>query len=465
MSYEEFYARIEETAKQFRNQEGPIRVITHLDTDGLTSASILIKALKREEKIFIVSVVKQITEQVLTQIAKESYPVVMFLDLGSGNLQQINNLLKEKTVFILDHHQMQESSFSGYHINPLLFNVSSQEISGAGLAYLFAKALNIKNRESAHLAIIGAIGDMQEKKGFSGINAEILKEASTIEVKMGLRMFGTQTRPLHKVLEYSYDPYIPGVTGSESHAIHFIEEMGIPLKENGKFRKLMHLSSEETKKLITAIIVKRLGSEKTPEDIFGPIYLLKDEEEELPTKDLKEFSTLLNCCGRMNKPSLGIGTCLNDPDFKQKAIELLFSYKREIITSLNWFYAHRKTEAVKEEENFVIIHAEENIKDTLIGTICSILTNSGVYKEGTILLGLAHTLDNNVKISMRVVGKKEINLKEILGEITKRVGCESGGHNYAAGSLIPQEKEQEFLESALVILKKRAMEEVISNKN
>ena len=302
MSYEEFYAKIEEVAQQLKHQETPFHIITHLDTDGLTSASILIKALKREEKTFAVSVVKQITEQLLTRLSREPCSTIVFLDLGSGNLQQIASFLKNKTIIILDHHQIQESSFSCHQINPLQYDLNPYEISGAGITYIFAKAMNKKNKDSAYLAILGAIGDRQENKGFIGLNSEILKEATNIEVKTGLRMFGTQTRSLHKVLEYSYDPYIPGITGNETNAVHFLEEIGIPIKDNGKFRKLVHLSQEETKKLITSIILRRLGSEKSPEDILGNIYLLKDEEEELPTKDLKEFSTLLNCCGRLNKP-------------------------------------------------------------------------------------------------------------------------------------------------------------------
>ena len=33
--------------------------------------------------------------------------------------------------------------------------------------------------------------------------------------------------------------------------------------------------------------------------------------------------------------------------------------------------------------------------------------------------------------------------------MTKKLGFPSGGHALAAGSLIPQEKEQEFIETAL----------------
>ena len=260
-------------------------------------------------------------------------------------------------------------------------------------------------------------------------------------------MFGSQTRPLYKVLEYSTDPYIPGITGNEQSAIEFLNEVGIDPN-----RKLIHLSETELKNLVAAIIIKRMGSEEEPEDVLGNIYLLKDEKEESPTKDLKEFSTLLNSCGRLNKPSLGIGACLNDEKSKKEAISLLMDYKKEIINSLNWFYKNKNSPSIIETPKLVIINAEQNIRDTIIGTVTSMISKSNLYKPGTILISLAHTLDADTKISIRISGykiPKDVNLKEILGKITEKLGYTTGGHTFAAGSVIPQEKEREFIKIAL----------------
>ena len=50
---------------------------------------------------------------------------------------------------------------------------------------------------------------------------------------------------------------------------------------------------------------------------------------------------MLNCCGRLNKPSIGIGVCLDNFELKQKANELLRQYKQELINGLNWFYSNK----------------------------------------------------------------------------------------------------------------------------
>ena len=447
----DFSQTLAQAAEKLILIEKPIKIISHIDTDGITSASILVRTLQKLDKNFSLSFVKQLSHKILSQLKQENYSIYIFLDLGSANIQEIKDNLKEKQIFILDHHLFQNIENDFIHINPHLFGINNElEISGSGIVYFLSKTINLENKNLSHLAIIGAIGDMQERKGFLGLNNEILQDSidsNKIEVSTGLRMFGSYTRPLYKLLQYSTDPYIPGITGNEESTLKFLENLKI-----NKEKKLFELDEEETKSLVTAIILQRLGSESSPEDVLGKIYLLKDEPEDSLIKDCREFSTLLNSCGRLNKPSLGVGACLNDLNIKQKALLLLNDYKKELINSLNWFYQNRNSSSIIEKENLVIINAEDNIRDTIIGTITSIISKSNLYKEGTILISLAHTLEEDTKISVRSVGKNNINLKEILSKITEKLNCKAGGHVNAAGSIIPQEKEQEFINLAQQIL-------------
>ena len=99
-----------------------------------------------------------------------------------------------------------------------------------------------------------------------------------LEVKKGLKMFGSQTRQLHKLLEYSNDVFIPGITGNEAEAINFLEQIGINYRNGSEIVRLCDLSEEDLKKLIDNIILKRVGSEENPADVFGDIYFVKEEE-------------------------------------------------------------------------------------------------------------------------------------------------------------------------------------------
>ncbi len=439
---------------QLRNNT--IKLISHLDADGLSCSAIMIKALYRENIKFSLSTVRQLDDFILDEIKREHYPVVFFLDLGSGVLSKIEKILDNKEIFVLDHHSIEDYKIKRVHLlNPMLYGIDGNtDISGAGVCYFFAKALNYDNMDLAHIAILGAIGDVQENKGFSSeLNNFILEDAinmGKIEVKIGLRMFGMQTRSVNKILEYTTDPYIPGVTGNEEGAKKFIDELGIDAKIDGKYKKLVQLSFEDLKKLVTGIILRRLGSEEKPDDVLGKIYLLKEEDDESPMKDAKEFSTLLNACGRLQKPSLGIACCLNDSELKREAIALLSEYRREIINALNWFHANK--ENVVRGEKFVIINAGINVKDTIIGTLASIISKSNIYSENTIIISMAYTLDGQIKVSIRSVKNKDINLKDVIGKIIEKVGGICGGHKSAAGALISQDKEEEFIKVSSEIL-------------
>jgi len=181
----EFKQYIENSAKAFNtiDKKQTIRIISHIDTDGICSAGILTKALIRDKKKFSVTFVNYITQDFIVKLSQESHKNFVFLDLGTSQLKNIKTYLKDKKVFVLDHHvtrakRSENEEEQIYHANPSLFNInSSREISAAGITYLFAKELNKKNMDLAYLGVVGAISDLQEENGFKGLNEEILNEA------------------------------------------------------------------------------------------------------------------------------------------------------------------------------------------------------------------------------------------------------------------------------------------------
>ncbi len=466
LNIQKFKESVKEAADSFNkiDKREMIRVISHLDADGISACAILTKALNNDNRRYTISIIQQIDRNILDDLSKENYNYFVFTDLGSGQINEIAKTLNKKRVFIIDHHHPQtlEKTNNIVHVNPHLFGIDgSKEISGSGLVYLFASYLNKKNEDLAHIAFIGIIGDIQERE-LSELNKEILETAikiGAIEVKKGLRVFGAQTRPLYKVLEYSTDPYIPGVTGSETGAIQFLQQIGIDLKDEKGWKKLIDLNEEEMKKLVTGIVIKRVN-EANPEDVLGDVYLLPKEEEG-PTRDAKEFSTLLNACGRMNKASLGIGTCLGDKKAKTRAIKNLNNYKKEIINAIKWYQENQNSKNISKEDGFIIINARDRILSTVVGTLASIISKSNELPEGTFVLSLAQIDTNRAKASLRISGKNnnDADLRAIVKKIADEVGGDAGGHMNAAGAIIPAEKEEEFIATAKEILRKECLEE------
>ena len=272
-----------------------------------------------------------------------------------------------------------------------------------------------------------------------------------------------QTKPLHKTLEYCTDPFIPGVSGSESGAIQFLKQIGIDPKNNKGWKKMVHLTDEEIQKLIAGVIVKRV-EEDNPDDVIGNIYLLNNEKEESSLKDAKEFATLLNSCGRLNKASIGIGVCLNDDTAKRKALANSAAYKKEIVKAMNWYNDNKDSEDIFTNEGFIIINAKENILVSMAGTVASILSKSNDLKNGTFILSLArNAVDDTTKASLRISGRNHNkDLKEIIDMITTSIeGAQAGGHKAAAGAIIPTNKEAELIKEAKRVLQLNSMEEEI----
>ena len=467
--YAQFKEHISHCLERFKeiDKRETIRLVSHLDADGISSCSLMVKALNTDNRKYSLSIVPSLSEEVISELAREPYQYFVFTDLGSGALSLLNKYLADRQIFVLDHHEIEDCKVNSHitHVNPHLFGIDGgKEISGAGVAFMFIRSLSKTLDDFAHIALIGATGDIQEDgNGFLTLNKEILDIAvkrDKVKVLRGLRIFGAQTRSLHKVLEYCTDPFIPGVSGSESGTIQFLQEIGVDARNGKDWRKIVHLDAEELKKLVSGIILRRMGEDR-PEDVLGNVYILNDEEKESPFRDIKEFSTLLNACGRMDNASLGIGACLGDKKTKEKALRNLLSYKRLIMNSMRWYESHEDSDNVKKGDGYVIINAEDQVKSTVIGTMASILSKSNDLKKGTLILSLADALDGNYKVSLRVCGNVSVDLRNLASLMAASVDGEAGGHEYAAGAVISDEKVSEFLSEAEKILSKQAMTEMI----
>jgi RecJ-like exonuclease len=460
---EEFLEEIKRAASRFKgiDKEKKIKVISHLDADGISAASIIVRLLMYEERKYNLSIFAYLDKERVRELAKEPYDVFVFTDMGSSNIADMEEFLKGKVILILDHHKPKDDGNGIINVNPHLFGIEgSTEISGAGVTYLFAKEVDERIRDISYLPVIGALGDAQENKGFSGLNDGILRDAidsGKVRVEKGIRFFGYKTRALHKVLQYCNDPKIPGVSGNEKGALQFLKDLGI--YANDKWKKLSELGEEEVEKLVDAIVSK-MGN-ATREDIMWNNYLLVDESED-KLKDLREFSTVLNACGRMNKPSLGVGACLGDKELKKEAIECLHDYRAEITNAVEWFKANRKTENVLETGQYVIIRAGENIRGTIAGTVASLISKSNLVAENKYVMSIAHLENGDIKISLRFSGKKDVDLREVMKEVIGKLGSgEYGGHKQAAGALIHSDKEGDFIEIARNVLEKKGLEEEV----
>jgi len=414
-------------------KEEKIYLVTHFDTDGITSAAILIKTLERLAKQFSVKILKALTKEEVKDFPDDK--TIVLLDLGSNHLNELSKL--KNKVFIIDHHEIKNQipAANIKIINPHLIE-GCENLCTAEITYLISKEISEENKNLAYLAIIGRIGDTMESE-ISKTTSMIIED-SNVHIKKGLLIYPS-TRPLDKALEYSSRPFIPGVTGDTKGTFELLKEAGIE-KVGKTYKALIDLNKKEMKDLVTAVMLRLFGKEKTQEYI-GNLYLIKFFNK---IEDAREISAIINAGSRMGQPTNSLMFCLGNNEARLNAERIYVKYRQHIISGLKQIEQHNKIQG----KEYVIINVKDKIKDTLIGTLTSILSFSSIYKEGTIIIGMAYNEDK-IKISTRMAGrnpKYNRNLKELMESITEIIGGESGGHQKAAGCIIKKEDEDKFID-------------------
>ncbi len=457
-SVKNFFLKAKELSSFVKN-ENNIMVVSHLDADGLTSAAIILQTLKREGIIYNLRVVQTVDSKVVEELKNISEKKIIFVDIGSGQLELVNSI-KNKEMLILDHHEPSVNILEEnvLQLNPHDFDLDgSNEISGAGVTYIFSRMLDENNIDLAYLAIIGAIGDVQEHNGFIGLNKIILEEAvksGKLKVKKGIKLFGAQTKNIVSLLTYNQDLSLKDITGSEQKVIQFLEELNIQYEENGRIKKYIDLTDEERKKLNTAMIIKRAHL-KNPEEIIGYYYTLTEEKRGSPLKDAREYATLLNACGRMDSASIGIAACMGNELMKKKAISVQKEYKKAIGQAIRWFKEEKNNNSrIKKEEKYILIDGRGIIKAEIIGTLASIVSRMEDIKEGTFIISIADSDEENYKVSIRIKGEQnDYDLRNIMTLIAEKSNSQAGGHSNAAGALVPKKSIEEFLKAVEEVMK------------
>jgi RecJ-like exonuclease len=442
-----FLEEVERVAKIFKSliKEKYVKIISHFDCDGTCAASIIVKTMIKENVNFELKVIKQLTAEEVSKLRINSNDILILTDLGSGQLDLLKDIIDRTQVLILDHHEPKElNHLNLFHLNPLVFG--EEEIPSSMIAYLFAKNIDVRNTDLIDLAIVGAIADEKDERWeFKGLAKKILEEAETIgkiTISKGLRLYGRSTRPIHKSLEFSFDPFIPGVSGSESAAVQFLSELGIPVKENDEWKKLKDLTVEEQQRLASAIILERLKSKHSDaEDIFGDIYIISGRPEEI--QDVREFATLLNACGRLGRHDIAIKICLGDLKSLEDSFDILNQYRKLISEIIEWIRENK--DSILTTNSAIYLFGEDKIPESMIGTIVSILVNSSLINTNKPIFGFAKSENGKLKISARVSKDLKINLRDIILNVTKKVKGEGGGHRFASGGLIPKDTKEEFI--------------------
>ncbi len=453
--------------KQIEAEE-VIHITSHFDADGLAAAGIMGRSLVRSGGKVRIRIEKWIDERVVNEIAAEKPSLTIFTDLGSGYLDLLSEKLSNYRIIIIDHHQIVgETSSAFIHVNPQIHGIDgSLDLSGSGVAYFIAKALDERNVDLAYLAVVGALGDQQDKyaqRKLGGVNEIILEDAVNagyLKLETDLLFFGRETRPIHRALAYTTNPFIPGISGEEDKSLAFLSSLGITPKQKDRWRSLRDLSGEEKKELFSALadyLVSKGFSSDIALTLIGSVYTLNREESRTPLRDAREFAVLLNATGRMDKQGLGVAICMGDRGSAlEQANVVLGEYRRTIAKYLGWL--NENSDRIEELNSIYVVRGEEFIDEKVIGTVSSILSTSLSNIEKPIIAYSTVPNEDLAKVSARALDlltSKGLNLGEVMREAAEEHSGRGGGHNIAAGAQIPIKHMESFIKLVDEIVKKQ----------
>ena len=431
-----------------------IFVTTHIDADGLTSGSIITKALIRAGANCTVRTSKEFSQNVVNSFKTDSRDFHIVTDLGGGFAKSMDESLGDNWI-VLDHHQIPDEEIENPNvINAWKYGIDGGlEICAGGMAYLASMALDEKNSDLSSIAVVSALGDRQdqgERKSFTGKNFEIAntaKEEGLVEIDLDLLLVGRETRPLPDALAFTSQPFIEGLTWNRDACLSLLNSSGIKLKEEGRWRVPAELNEEEKRQVIESITKFTAGKNATEimSELIGYTYTFPREDKRSFLRDGREFSTMLNSCGRISRSGVGMAICMGDRNkILREGETILTDYRKMIREYMNILTNERWR--ISESETCVMVNGEDIVPETMTGTISSLIAGSP-KNSGKIVILRTKGEENTIKFSSRKSFgcKSEINLSELMRTGAEKFDGIGGGHDAAAGAKITKDKLDEFL--------------------
>ena len=427
------------TAAEIIRSHDFIHVYSHYDTDGLTAASIVAKALIRENKEFSITIFNSLGENEMETIENTKSECVLVTDLGASYIKRFDAMSCD--VVVLDHHTVGDLAERICYANPHLYGIDGMTSGcGASMAFLFAITLDEKNWDLAPLAVTGLVGDRQHLNGISGINTYICDgavERGLIKVLPGSFI---PVGNLSTELYMSTDPFIKGVSGDSKGTAEFLESAGITPD-----RDYNSLSEEESLKLSSMIAVKLIEQgvtrDKLEECIRTRYYLPQWGT------DAETLSSVINACGRQHYEGLGIAVGLGDDKALEEAKYIDSQSRKEVMEGVCDIVDDYQ---ITELENIQWFDSSES---GFTGMICGIVM-SYIGNPDKPCIGI-NCSEPTAKVSSRATFPlldKGVDLADAMKRGCAAAGGEGGGHKIAAGGAFDSTRREDFLKTVDLII-------------
>lgn len=430
----------------------PISVTTHIDSDGIAAGAIIAKAVIRAGARCNVHALKEFNSESTKLLTKSAFNII--IDVGTGLSNELDNAVNDSWMMI-DHHQITDTEID----NPRVFNAWKYDIDGGldacsgTMAYLAAVSLDSRNVDLAPVAVVAALGDRQDRgsqRSLVGKNAEIVAKAEELEmlkVDTDLLLSGRETRTIRDALAYTTRPFIEGLTWNTNACDELLKKARIETKTGGRYRVAAELDEQEKRIILEGMASFTSGADADTiaSDLVGKSYTLMREGLQSFLRDAREFAAVLNSCGRIKRPGIGVVLCMGDrTTIVKETEEALENYRNTIQDCMERISSERWR--IQENKACVMINAEGVVSESMTGTISSMIAGAP-SNAGKIIVLRSSADGGRVKFSSRKSRgcDKSVNLSDVMKGASRFDGI-GGGHEASAGARISKNNLNGFLD-------------------
>jgi RecJ-like exonuclease len=426
-----------------------VRVITHVDADGIAAAGILARCLHAYDVPFHIRFTSPLKPAEIMELGDEGYDLFVFVDQGSGQISAIEKFLLEKgcDVLILDHHPSELPKYKNLaYLNPHACGLNgAKDVSAAGVVYSLIERVDASFSPLVLYAIIGAVGDRQEfYSGFAGVNEMLLKRAIDLELlctRTGLKLIG-RWLPIAECLAMSIRPYLDGLSNELEACRSLVEELKIP--PQATLEDLGEAFEEKLRDVILTRVGAAAACENFRHTLWGTIYKMMKEAVGPP--NIHEQVAVLDACGKLGKPEVGFALTMGDRTAPSKALDILRAYQKKMMELLSWFAANPTFFKTGQQMRYILV--DEKVDQSLLGEALALAMESGIVPTDYPVVGMVEVDATELKVSARAtpdLAMRGINVGLAMVKAARAVGGEGGGHDVSAAARIPRDRVKEFI--------------------
>lgn len=458
MSYKDFQNSIELASERITNaveKDQDIILVGPSTVDSLIASSILLNVINHIGGRAMIRIAHQYYDENLLRL--KDHNLVVVVDYGINTSKDVNAAYGNNCLIINHQNMSFEEKVTDNNesiLNPWKNGINGYvEISSGGISYLVAKHLHKEATSLNPLAITSALADNQdvgEKKSLVGLNQTILEEGKnlgSVVTDIDLLLFA-KDKSVHESISETLVPYIHGLTFNPKNCIKILEEEGLLLKINQKWKKCIEMTQEE-KFIILRAIAKYLQDNEASQNIetslIGVSYLFPKEKMGSLFYDGRLLAFYLNCCLSSRKHGLGISICLGD---RSRAVRELIENMANCKTNLQSYIQRIFHEGwrISTENNLdVLINCDNIVGLDHLNILCQVLATNPQFKKK--LLILKRDDEDGKTIYFLRSGRYDtlLDIGEIAKESVRNVTGYSEGNNVYAFCIVPSSHNENFL--------------------